>query len=1070
MAEGHCFISYSTADALDFATKLANELEGSFPYISVWFDKRDLRSEENWDSQLAEAIKTCKCMFFVMSRDSVTENSVCAEEWDWAMRYKKPVVPLRLHADIEVPFRLGRRQWIDFSGEFKAGIAKLRKYIDWLESPEGILQSIKFRLADAERDLRRARPEDQPRVQAEIDDLKAEIRANEVITKDFERAKKQTRKNIDAGLKRDRQPINPMEGKASYKFINPRPGSIPDYFEGRLVETEEIADFLRNDFQRIMIINGRAGSGKTVLACRVLRSLENGEFPNDLGEFQVGGIVYLSTISNYKVNVANVFSGVLQLLEPEKASKVEELYREAKISVDEKIRALLSALAAEPVILLLDNFEDLLDPEDGAISDSELHTALSTILQAESHTLKVLITTRTPPRHLSLIAPAKQYVMHLEEGLPSPFAENVLRKMDRDGHAGLRDATDEVLGNVREATLGYPRALESLYAILRVDRYSNVEELLEEGLPETVVEKFVGEAFSRLDPKSQKILQALAVFNRPVSHAAVDFALQFHLPAINSAPILERLVGMHFARREAKRYFLHPADREYALSRMPQGHRNKKIGQGARARTWDQHCLTLRAADYFVEVRKPRTEWKKLDDLAAQLAEFDLRCTADDYETAANVLIHIDGEYLLLWGHYRLVIQLHERIQEKIRDKWLYGRSIDLLGSTYCNTGQASKAIAFLNKSLQMARENKYQQGEAASLGNLGQAYLVLGDTERAIEYHIQSLTIARRIGARGDEAISLISLGTCYDRLGDVHKAIEFSNEASKIITEIGDQKGIGAVLINLGTFYAELGNTRKAIELYEQALNLARQRGDRPNEEASLSSLGSHYAELGDAYKAIEFLKDALVISREIGSRRSESLQLGNMGVCYLDLEQYQKAKGYCEQSIQIADEISYLELQNHAPCVLALTYLCENELVNAQTNIEAALQYDVPSNNHNVRTLHGIIKLRQADPRAACQIFMSAISQADKVLAKTPELYESLDAKGLALCGLALCADNGQETIDRGKTIEEAVETFQNARKIAPHAGVVKRVLRLFDELGKCDEEGLLKDVRKAIEGKE
>lgn len=28
--------------------------------------------------------------------------------------------------------------------------------------------------------------------------------------------------------------------------------------------------------------------------------------------------------------------------------------------------------------------------------------------------------------------------------------------------------------------------------------------------------------------------------------------------------------------------------------------------------------------------------------------------------------------------------------------------------------------------------------------------------------------------------------------------------------------------------------------------------------------------------------------------------------------------------------------------------------------------------------------------------------------------------------------------------------------------------KTVLRLFDELAKCDEEGVLKDVRKAVEG--
>ena len=39
---------------------------------------------------------------------------------------------------------------------------------------------------------------------------------------------------------------------------------------------------------------------------------------------------------------------------------------------------------------------------------------------------------------------------------------------------------------------------------------------------------------------------------------------------------------------------------------------------------------------------------------------------------------------------------------------------------------------------------------------------------------------------------------------------------------------------------------------------------------------------------------------------------------------------------------------------------------------------------------------------------------------------------------------------------------------ARKIAPHAGVVKSVLRLFDELVKCDEEGVLKGVREVIAG--
>jgi hypothetical protein len=53
---------------------------------------------------------------------------------------------------------------------------------------------------------------------------------------------------------------------------------------------------------------------------------------------------------------------------------------------------------------------------------------------------------------------------------------------------------------------------------------------------------------------------------------------------------------------------------------------------------------------------------------------------------------------------------------------------------------------------------------------------------------------------------------------------------------------------------------------------------------------------------------------------------------------------------------------------------------------------------------------------------------------------------------------------------QAIDEAIETFLAARKIALHVGVVKSVLRLFDELVKCDEEAVLAEVRKAAEGSE
>lgn len=76
--------------------------------------------------------------------------------------------------------------------------------------------------------------------------------------------------------------------------------------------------------------------------------------------------------------------------------------------------------------------------------------------------------------------------------------------------------------------------------------------------------------------------------------------------------------------------------------------------------------------------------------------------------------------------------------------------------------------------------------------------------------------------------------------------------------------------------------------------------------------------------------------------------------------------------------------------------------------------------------------------------------------------------------------LTIEDGQRTVDdptgtlrSGQSSmvyrQQAIEAFKQARKIAPHAGVVKSVGRLFDELVKCDTDGLLINVRDAVEGK-
>jgi hypothetical protein len=116
----HTFISYSRADS-EFALRLASDLRAAGQ--DVWLDQLDILPGERWDREVEQALKECRRMLIIMSPASSQSENV-QDEIGYAFQQRKLIIPV-LHQPCDIPFRLQRLQYVDFTKDYDRALARL---------------------------------------------------------------------------------------------------------------------------------------------------------------------------------------------------------------------------------------------------------------------------------------------------------------------------------------------------------------------------------------------------------------------------------------------------------------------------------------------------------------------------------------------------------------------------------------------------------------------------------------------------------------------------------------------------------------------------------------------------------------------------------------------------------------------------------------------------------------------------------------------------------------------------------------------------------------------------------
>ncbi len=676
-----------------------------------------------------------------------------------------------------------------------------------------------------------------------------------------------TRARLVSGIQREQVPAEPRPVRSS-KFVNPPPATAPTWFQDRQVETGLLAKYVTDPWIRLVTVTGRGGIGKTAMVCRLLKGLESGRIPDVEGEaaaITVGGIVYLSRNGVHQVDYPTLVADLLRLLPAADAERLQRLYLDPHHSPAEMMLVLLEAFpAGEPVVVLLDNLESVMDAQRETLTDSALHEALSTVLTAPEHAITVITTTRVTPAALLKLEPARQRQLRLNEGLGSPDAQIVLRELDDDGRLGLRDASDDLLDGLRQHTRGFPRALEAVTAILDGDETLTPGDLFDRTRhlhEDQVVQVLVGEAYELLDDPAQQVLQALSVYPSPVSATGVDFLLRPVNPTTDAAPILTRLVRRQLVRFHEAHYYLHPIDRDYARGHLPPGH------PGDPAAAFTLAGLQARAAEYYAQIRMPRESWRSLEDVQPQLAEFELRCDAGDYQRAMDLQTQALA------------------IARETGDRGAEARHMSNLGNCYGAVGEHGQAADLMALALGIAREVGERQDEGMHLGNLGLCHASVGEYEQAVDLYTQSLAIAREVGDRYGEANAMTFMSRVLLASDDARQAVTLLEQAVRIADSTGDLEPAVAARSLLARARLYLGAPEAALAVLAE-----RREAPYPLEEPALCLLdGLALLELRRLTESRQALTDAVAAAdallaladRNVAALEARALALSGLAV---------------------------------------------------------------------------------------------------------------------------------------------------------------------------------------------
>lgn len=712
----------------------------------------------------------------------------------------------------------------------------------------------------------------------------------------------------------------------------------PTPFFGREMELAQIQKMLTTPDCRLVSLVGLGGMGKSRLALEAARLIS----AQTARPFRQG-IFFVPLVGVTAVDVV--------------PTAIANALRLSLTGSGDAQTQLINALARKEMLLLLDNFEQLLDDEGQAGAAINLVRAILDRCPG----VKLLITSR------EALQIAAEWRLSLE-GLA--YARNTTSEIDGYGATqlflqtavqvqpgfALTENTTPLVRRICQLTAGTPLALKLAATWLRAISLTRIVAEMEKSLDvlttnlrdvparQRNMRAIFDYTWALLNPAEQEAFRALSIFAGGFAAEAAGAVAQVS-PFLLAGLVDRGMVQVRIlaplqtdGARDVVRYEIHELARQYAASRLT-GEDHTRVA--------DAHAHYF--ADFFQKRHKP-IQRSKFQTAVAELtieqnniiAAWDwlLGQVADPARAGLSAILmgqmaptlkHICYLKGPLQNARQLFLEAAEKMQAAGWDSGLgEGGAAKRLALIQMQVRAAFFSFSIsdyeaVERLLTPAQVWLEQQPEVKELALthsiLGKSYLLRGQREQAQKQFQKSLSLFAQTDEYYEYADVLKGLGIVAVDEGRYDEATEYYEQALAVHQEQGSWPGMAQVLHNLGTTNFRQERYEAAASYYQQALSVAETAGVGRGVMTTSDALGGVHRVLGQYAEAVAYHQRGITLARQLGEQRWLAASLANLGRTYMAMGELETAVATLKEGLDLS-----WETKNVPDLVAALTHMAQ------------------------------------------------------------------------------------------------------------------------------------------------